>query len=102
MTQKGKPDFSLMAFVAMSFGIVGLVGVFATYAIPIPYERLLLQHPEIAAGPGKALIAEAHATASRIRMLIAIATVAAAMFGLGLMGAVGRRGAPPEKDLGAG
>jgi hypothetical protein len=95
MAQTGKPDFSLMAFLAMSFAVVGLVGIFATYAIPIPYERLLLQHPELAAGAGKALLTEAHATASRIRLLIAIATVMAALFGLALMGTTGRRATPP-------
>jgi hypothetical protein len=101
MRKQGNPNGSLMAFLAISFGIVGLVGVFATYAIPIPYERLLLQHPDLATGAGKTLIAEAHAAASRIRLLIVIATVAAALFGMGLMGAAGRRNTP-ERDGGAG
>ncbi|MDE2332949.1 MAG: hypothetical protein KGK10_00250 [Rhodospirillales bacterium] len=91
MQAQRKPDFSLMAFLAISFGVVGLVGVFATYAIPIPYERLLAQHPQLASGAGRQLVAEAHATASRIRLLIGVATVAAALFGMGLMGAAGRR-----------
>ena len=99
MAQQGRPNYSLMAFLAVSFGVVGLVGVFATYAIPIPYERLVMQHPELAAGAGKALIAEAHAVAERIRLLIVIATVAAALFGMGLMGA-GRGKAPPRGRAG--
>jgi hypothetical protein len=30
-----------MAFLAMCFGVVGLVGVFASYATPLPLERAL-------------------------------------------------------------
>ena len=30
-----------MAFLAMTFGVVGLVGLFASYAAPIPLERAL-------------------------------------------------------------
>lgn len=90
-----------MGFLAVSFGLVGLAGIFATYAIPIPYERLLLAHPALAAGAGRTLVAEAHAVAGRIRLLIAIATVAAALFGMGLLGAAGRRGAAP-RDGGTG
>lgn len=101
MAQPGKPNYALMGFLAISFGIVGLVGVFATYAIPIPYERLLLQHPELAAGTGKKLLAEAHAVARRIRLLIVVATIAAALFGMALMGAAGRYAGPKQKD-GAG
>jgi len=36
-----RPNFSLMAFMAMSFAIVGLTGIFATYAVPLPLERAL-------------------------------------------------------------
>ncbi len=95
MTPTNTPNYALMGFLATSFGLVGLAGIFATYAIPIPYERLLLAHPTLAAGAGRALVAEAHAIAGRLRLLIAVATVAAALFGAGLMGAAGRRGAAP-------
>ena len=98
MTTRANPTASLMAFLAISFAVVGLVGVFATYAIPIPYERLLAQHPELAAGAGRTLVREAHATATRIRLLVVIATVAAALFGMALMGAAGRRAGPRDGD----
>jgi hypothetical protein len=35
----GRVNFNLLAFVAVAFGIVGLIGVFATYAGPLPLER---------------------------------------------------------------
>ena len=35
----GKTNFNLLAFVAMAFAIVGLIGIFATYAAPLPLER---------------------------------------------------------------
>ena len=88
-----RPSFSMMGFLATSFAVVGLVGIFATYAIPIPYERLLLAHPALAAGPGRALVTEAHAIAGRMRLLIGIATLAAALFGIALLGTTGRRSA---------
>ncbi len=35
----GRINFNLLAFVAMAFAIVGLIGIFATYAGPLPLER---------------------------------------------------------------
>ena len=35
----GTTNFNLLAFVAMAFAIVGLIGIFATYAAPLPLER---------------------------------------------------------------
>ena len=35
----GKTNFNLLAFVAMAFAIVGMIGIFATYAAPLPLER---------------------------------------------------------------
>ena len=37
----GKINFNLLAFVAMAFAIVGLIGIFATYAGPLPLERAM-------------------------------------------------------------
>jgi hypothetical protein len=37
----GGTNFNLLAFVAMAFVVVGLLGVFATYAAPLPLERAL-------------------------------------------------------------
>jgi hypothetical protein len=36
-----KMNFSLIGFMAMAFAVVGMVGVFATYAAPLPLERAL-------------------------------------------------------------
>jgi hypothetical protein len=36
-----KVNFSLIGFMAMAFAVVGMVGVFATYAAPLPLERAL-------------------------------------------------------------
>ena len=36
-----RTSYSLLAFLAMAFIIVGLTGIFATYAIPVPLERAL-------------------------------------------------------------
>ena len=38
---EGRTNYAWMAFVAVAVGIVGLVGVFATYAVPLPLERAL-------------------------------------------------------------
>jgi len=35
----GKVNFNLLAFIAVAFAIVGLIGIFATYAGPLPLER---------------------------------------------------------------
>ncbi len=55
-----RPNLSLMAFMAMSFAIVGLTGIFATYAVPLPLERALARETalddaaEAARGPDPA------------------------------------------------
>jgi len=36
-----RPNVALAAFVAMAFAVVGLTGVFATFAAPLPLERAL-------------------------------------------------------------
>ena len=54
-----------MAFLAMCFGVVGLVGVFASYATPLPLERALARDAALdaaasaAAGPDAAAAIEA-------------------------------------------
>jgi hypothetical protein len=37
----GQTSYTWMAFVAMTFVVAGLMGVFATYALPVPFERAL-------------------------------------------------------------
>ena len=39
--KKPRASYSLLAFLAMAFLIVGLTGIFSTYAIPVPLERAL-------------------------------------------------------------
>lgn len=36
-----KPGYTWMAFLTMAFAIVGLMGLFATYAAPLPLQRAL-------------------------------------------------------------
>ncbi len=49
-----------IAFLAMAFAVVGLVGVFATYAGPLPYERMMSHDvaldEALAAGDSKAAL----------------------------------------------
>ena len=39
--RKRKPDPTWSAFLAMTFVVVGLAGLFASYAVPLPLERAL-------------------------------------------------------------
>ncbi|WP_114912343.1 hypothetical protein [Acidibrevibacterium fodinaquatile] len=129
---------SLIAFLTMAFIVVGLAGILATYAAPLPLARALHEEAMIddalAAGhaadidamaaalgkndearfggaataaanragdlPARAaalraalrqtMTAEAEAAAWRLRFLIIVATIAAALFGAALMGAARR------------
>jgi hypothetical protein len=127
---------SLIAFLTMAFVVVGLAGILATYAAPLPLARALHEEAMIddalAAGhaadidamaaalgkndearfggaptanragdlPARAaalraalrqtMTAEAEAAAWRLRFLIIVATIAAALFGAALMGAARR------------
>src|SRR6266567_1365747 len=118
-----------MAFLVMCFAVVGLVGVFASFAAQLPLDRALARdavldevlvvaaqpHPEAALealrprlddsadavlSPGGDLAArvaaeraamrarfraEAEATAYRVRLMIGIVTVMAAVFGMGIL-----------------
>ncbi len=131
-----RPGGSLIAFLAMAFVVVGLTGILATYAAPLPLARALHEEAMVddalaggraaeidamAAALGKndearfggaaaadhdadlparaaalraalrrTMTAEAEAAAWRLRFLIIVATIAAALFGAALMGA-GRR-----------
>jgi hypothetical protein len=124
-------DPTWFAFLAMAFAVVGLTGIFASFAAPLPLARALardaalseaqalLAAPDPAASlealrprlgdSASALLpaggdmaariaaerlamrarlgAEAEATATRLRVLIAIVTVVAALFGCVVMGA---------------
>lgn len=39
----GQGSGAWMAFMAMAFAVVGMTGLFATYALPIPMERMALR-----------------------------------------------------------
>jgi len=119
------PSFAAIAFLVMAFAAVGLVGLLATYAAPIPLERALARETALDAAaaaargpqPSAALdalrlrlgesaeailpigpdieakiarertamreryLADADATATRLRWLVLIVTVMAAAFG---------------------
>jgi len=130
----GRVNGAAVGFLAMAFVIVGLAGIFATYAAPVPLARAIREEAaldqvlatagkpdavaEIAAlrpalgasaaavleGPGtlearvakerarllNAVTAEQAAVGARLRLLIIVATIAAGIFGLAMLGA-GRR-----------
>jgi hypothetical protein len=41
MTPMGKPNYSLIGFLAMAFAVVGLAGIMATYTVPVPLARAM-------------------------------------------------------------
>jgi hypothetical protein len=133
-----RPDATWFAFLACAFAVVGMTGIFACYAAPLPLARALardaalaeaqaaLAAPDAAArlealrprlGDSAAMLlppggdmpariaaerramharfsAEADATAGRLRLMIAIVTVVAAVFGCVLLGAAQKRRNP--------
>ncbi|MCW3477447.1 hypothetical protein [Limobrevibacterium gyesilva] len=135
-----KVDGTWIAFLAMAFAVVGLTGLFATFAAPLPLQRAVARDAALdaalvaASGPDAAaaleqlrprlgdsadallppqgdmaariaqerlamhqrLLAEAEATAIRLRWLICIATVMAAVFGAAIVGVSARKTGPSE------
>ena len=131
-----RPNASWTAFLLMCFALVGLTGMFASYAVTIPLERTLARlavldgvlvegrqpnparratlrqmlgpdvGPQVFDGPGDLFdrVAAQRATVLdeggretrsviyRIRVLVAVVTVAAGLLGAGIM-AISRRGA---------
>jgi len=129
-----RPNAAAAGFLAMAFVIVGLAGIFGTYAAPVPLGRALRREavldkvlaaaamPDAAArlaalrpalGQGAAAVlegsgtleqrvarerarlqgraaAESAAVGARLRLLIGIATLAAAIMGVAMLG-LGRR-----------
>ncbi|WP_158743398.1 hypothetical protein [Acidisphaera sp. L21] len=120
-----------MAFLAMTFAVVGLVGLFGSYAAPIPLERAMARDATLdevlATGDNKpalealrdrlddsaavvidgtaplaervataraamhtALLHESEASGKNLRLMIIVVTLVAALFGLIILGAVGR------------
>jgi hypothetical protein len=125
----GKVATTWMGFLAMAFAVVGLTGLFATYAAPLPLQRALARdaaldellaqagspdlpatferlRPRLAES-GDALtpslqdlpahiateraamrtrfLTEADAAANRLRWMIGIATIMAAIFGMAIL-----------------
>ena len=122
-----------MAFLLVCFAVVGLMGLFASYAAPLPYERMMVRDavldralqtgddkPALEAlrdplddsaatvidgtGPlaGRvataraamhdAMLHEAAAIGSRLRLELAVVTVVAAAFGAAMLGTAAREG----------
>jgi hypothetical protein len=138
----GKVASTWMGFLAMAFAVVGLTGLFATFAAPLPLQRALARDQALdellagSAGPdlaatferlrprlaesGDALsppggdmaariaserramharfIAEADAAANRLRWLICIATVMAAVFGMAVLHIGSRQSDAPKRS----
>ncbi len=90
------------AFLAMCFLVVGLAGGFALYAAPVPLERALVQgaalDQKLLAGAAPEAVVreraairegaeqEAGAITARIRLMLAVVTVMAGLFGIGILG----------------
>jgi hypothetical protein len=133
--RRGGTNFNLLAFVGMAFLIVGLIGVFTTYAAPLPLEREIAReqaldaavaaakgpNPDaalaalklslddsagvLAGGPNgiearvaiervamrQRFAAESAATALRLRWLIVVSTIMAAVFAMTMMGSAVRK-----------
>ena len=122
-----------MAFLAMAFAVVGLLGLFASYAAPLPLERAMARDSALdealaiggpkqaletlrdrlddsapavidSAGPIADRVAqartamhaelrhEADAVGARLRLELVVVTVVAALFGVVVIGVVGRAG----------
>lgn len=132
-----RPNATWTAFLLMCFGLVGLTGLFASYAVTIPLERTLARTavldgvlaesrqpdparratlrgmlgpdvgPQVLDGPGELFdrvaaqrttvleegVRETRSVIYRIRVLVAVVTVAAGLLGAGIM-ALSRRSAP--------
>jgi hypothetical protein len=129
--QRNSNSGTWMAFLAMTFVVVGLTGFFASYAAPLPLERALARdaalddalatggehdalerlRPQLddsaasvidGTGPLAArvasartamhaeLLGEAAAVGNRLRMMIVVVTLLAAVFGAVIVGAVSR------------
>jgi hypothetical protein len=56
-----------MAFLAMCFGVVGLVGVFGTYAAPLPLERALARDAALDAAAAAATRPDPQATIAALK-----------------------------------
>ena len=133
--RRGGTNFNMLAFVGMAFLIVGLIGVFITYAAPLPLERQMAReetldavlaaarspNPDaalaalklslddsagvLAGGPSgieariaiertamrQRFAAESAANAVRLRWLIVVSTIMAAVFAMTMMGSAVRR-----------
>lgn len=92
-------DATWVGFLAACFVVLGLAGVFATYAVPLPYERALARLGA-AAGTDAAsalrdAMTEAQGIAVRIRFLLGILTVMCALFGAVIVRVAQRRPEAP-------
>ena len=111
-----------LAFLSMCFAVVGLAGLFATFAAPLPYQRAIhrldaldrgeamppqsssqVSRPGAVAGPPPSRAAiladaerEAASVAFRLRFLLIVLTLVAAGFGSGVMLLYRRQANPPQ------
>lgn len=68
----GSGNFSaLAAFLAMAFLVVGLVGLFATYAVPLPLQRALARDAALDAAQAAAHAPDASAALEALRPRLA-------------------------------
>ena len=87
-------DATWVGFLAACFVVLGLAGVFATFAVPLPYERALARLGATASTDAAALrdaAAEAQGIAVRLRLLLGVLTVMCALFGAVVIRAAQRR-----------
>ncbi len=70
MKPVGRVNFNLLAFVAMAFVVVGLIGIFSTYAAPLPLERAMARETALDAAleAGKSSNPETALAALKIRL----------------------------------
>ena len=80
----GKTNFNLLAFVAMAFAIVGLIGIFATYAAPLPLERAVARETALDAvlAAAKAPNAEAALAALKPQLDDSVGVIAGGVTGI--------------------
>lgn len=95
----GGTDGTWVGFLVTCFVVVGLAGIFASFAVTVPYERALARigsasEASTVAAALQDAAAEAHAIAIRVRILLCVLTVMAAGFGAMLLLVGRRRGGP--------
>jgi hypothetical protein len=80
-----------IGFLVTSFVVLGLAGIFTTYALPMPVEAVLHgEHPPALDPALRQALHEQDLLAARLRWLVGLVTIAAALFGAAILGAAAR------------